>query len=91
MKVHEKLKEMSIDDFAEWLDSCGLFEDSPWLNWWNEKYCNKCESEFVYSDFFKKRVECAWCEVKGKCKFFPDLPDIPPSKEIVKLWLESET
>ena len=44
MTNYEKLKNMSVDDFAEWLDEYGKFDESPWSEWFNSTYCKKCES-----------------------------------------------
>ena len=38
----EKLRAMSLDEFSLWLDENGLFDNSPWMNWFDKKYCEKC-------------------------------------------------
>ncbi len=35
-------------------------------------------------------VECAYCEVYNKCRYFENLDDIPDNKEVIKMWLEEE-
>jgi hypothetical protein len=40
-------------------------------------------------------TECAYCELSDecgvkRCRFFPDIEDIPDNKTIIKLWLEEE-
>ena len=101
MNNFEKLKSMRIDELAEWLDQNGIIDNSPWLDDFNERYCAKCESVMCkYEDaesvvgfkpcFFDDDIECAYCEVYKKCRFFEDMDDVPNGKEIVKLWLESE-
>jgi hypothetical protein len=35
-----------------------------------------------------RKVKFAWCEFHEKCKFFPNLEEIPDDKEIIKMWLE---
>ncbi len=97
----EKIKNMSIDELAEWLDKNGMFDNSPWMNLFNEKYCAKCESiKCKYADAEEKlgitpfsysgEIECAYCELENKCRFFPELDDVPDNKEMIKMWLEEE-
>lgn len=101
----ERLQSMSIDELAEWLDKNGMFDNSPWLNAFNDKYCEKCESiECSYTDakeklgltpFYEETFECAYCELADEngvksCRFFPELDDVPDNKEMIKMWLEEE-
>lgn len=92
---------MSIDELAEWLDIHCLVDSSPWMHSFNEKYCSKCESiKCKYVDAEEKlgitpfsrsgEIECAYCELENKCKFFPELDDVPDNKETIKIWLEEE-
>ena len=96
MTQFEKLKTMTIEQFAEWLDEHGYFDGSPWMTWFDENYCNNCPSEHGYlpDDSGEERyyvpTEFAWCEANGKCKFFPEMDEEPEPKDIVKMWLESE-
>lgn len=91
MTRFEEFKKMDIDQFAEWVDEYGQFDDSPWLTWWDETYCQKCESVMCHYPDSDHEFPCSWCEVNNyKCKFFPEMDKQPDSKEIVKLWLESE-
>ena len=97
----EKLKSMSVDELVDWLDKHGSFDDSPWLKWFVSECCDKCEPIICICDDAKQAlgfepllgndVECAYCEVHNKCKFFSDLNEVPSNKYIIKLWLESET
>lgn len=97
----ENLKKMSLEDLAEWLDENGVFDGSPWSEFFNKEYCEKCEAIkcnyvdaketlgiqlFSYGD----SIECAHCEIYGKCKFFPEFDDVPDNKTVIKLWLEEE-
>ena len=94
------LQSMPIDELAKWLDKHGQYDISPWSIWFNEKYCNNCESikcKYVeakerldVTPFYNSEIECAYCELEKKCKFFPELEDIPDNLEIIKMWLESE-
>lgn len=101
----EKVKSMSIDELTDWLDKYGQFDHSPWSEWFAKKYCDNCESiKVAYTDvkeklgldtFYDKSFECAFCELADecgvkKCRFFPDLDDIPDNKEVIKMWLNEE-
>lgn len=100
MNNFERLTLMSLDDLAEWLDKNGSFDDSPWLNSFNEKYCEKCESiECQYTDakeklgitpFYDETIECAYCEIYNKCRYFENAEEVPDNLEMIKLWLEAE-
>lgn len=105
MTNFENLKKMSLEDFAEWLDKHGMFDGSPWLNDFNKKYCEKCESvEIKYTDakkklglepFYEESFECAFCELVDengvkRCRFFPELDDVPDNKEMIEMWLIEE-
>lgn len=97
MTNFENLKKMSLQDFTEWLQECGVFENTPWMKWFNENYCDKCESIIVKADdaekvlgikpFLDEEYECSYCEVYDDCcKFFPN--GCPSNKEIIRMWLE---
>lgn len=90
MKVIDNIKSKNIDEFAEWIDKYGLFDGSPWMNWWNDNYCKNCEEEIAYVPYLKRKSKCCWCELHGKCRFFQDMNDIPNIKDMIKMWLESE-
>jgi hypothetical protein len=96
---------MSIDELADWLDKNGMFDNSPWLNSFNKKYCDKCESiECSYVDakeklgltpFCNETFECAYCELEDengikRCRFFPNMDDVSSNVEMIKMWLEEE-
>ena len=86
----EKIKLMDIEEFSEWLDENGQFDGSPWSAWWDKTYCKNCESIMCRYEGSEREFPCAWCEINdNKCKFFPDMDDVPDSKEIIKMWLES--
>lgn len=90
MTKFESIKSKNIDELAEWLDKHGMYSGSPWMIWWDKNYCQKCEAEYTYSKVFKKEIECGWCEVNGKCRYFQDMDDIPDNEEVIKMWLETE-
>jgi hypothetical protein len=93
---------MDLDQLTEWLDKNGMFDNSPWLNSFTEKYCSKCESiKCKYADAEEKlgfylyarcsgEVECVYCELYNRCRFFENLEDVPDNKEMIKMWLEEE-
>ena len=88
MTNFESIKAMSIDQLTEWLAQNASWEDSPWAEWFDENYCSKCATEYGTMVDTGRKVKFAWCELHEKCKFFPDLEDIPDDKEIIKMWLE---
>lgn len=91
MTVFEKIKAMNIDKFADWYDENCKHDDDPSIKWWDNKYCKNCEP--VVGDvkgYYDRPMEFCWCEIYGKCKFFEDMDELPNSREMIKLWLESE-
>ena len=91
MKNIDMIKSKNIDELAEWLDRNCYSEYAPWVQWWNYNYCNKCPSEIGKVEDFDGEIEFCWCELNdNKCKFFPDMDSVPDSKQVIKLWLESE-
>ena len=94
MNNFENLKSLSLESLATWLDINVRFDDSPWMKWFDKKYCRNCESiECTYVDYWKSdehncKVECAYCELEHKCRFFPDMEDIPDNRDIIELWLK---
>lgn len=90
MNIFESIKSKNIDELADWIDKHFDFDNAQYWQWWDDKYCSKCESEtFTYVDNGNKG-ECAYCELNGNCKFFKDMRKIPDNKQIIKMWLESE-
>lgn len=88
--IFDDIKSKSVDKFAEWLDKYGMFDNSPWMEWFDKKYCNKCEPVMCRYKDSKSEIPCSWCELENKCKFFPNLDHTPDNKDIIKMWLESE-
>lgn len=88
MTHFENLQKMNIDDFAAWLDKYGGFEDALWTLWFDETYCQKCESVKVSFQAFgyESEQDCAPCELdKDKCPFKVARLSGP---EVIKLWLQ---
>ena len=91
MKVFDCFKEMNVDEFAEWLDEYAMFDNSPWIKWFDTNYCKKCKPIIVEDeDYFNGSMEYGWCELNDGCKFFKDEMEIPSTKDMAKMWLESE-
>ena len=88
--VFDKFKSMNIDNLAEFLDKYGMFDNSPWMTWFDKQYCSNCESIMCHYEDSTHEFPCSYCEWNGNCKFFPDLDEAPDNKMIVKMWLESE-
>jgi hypothetical protein len=87
MTVFEDITSKNIDEFAKWLNENGS-DNSPWILWFDEKYCRKCKGVPINeSEPWKK---CAWCELHNKCRFFADIESVPDCLQIAKMWLESE-
>lgn len=90
MTIFEKFKTKDIDELADWLDEYASFESAPWMKYFDESFCNKCESVFARIEPFDDEKQCAWCEVHNKCRYFQNMNDVPDPKQMIKIWLESE-
>lgn len=87
MTIFDNIKAMNIDEFAEWLDKNGQFDGSPWLTWFDKKYCKDCEPiEATYEDS-DHLIKFSYCELNDTCRFFDKQID---NKEIIKMWLLKE-
>lgn len=91
MTVLEIFQSKRIDELVEWFDESIVCDGSPWIEWFDTKYCKDCEPEIGYISYLNKEAECNWCELHGKCKYFKDLNSVPDNKQTIKLWLESES
>ena len=90
MTNYEHIKSMSIDKFSEWLDEYGQFDSSPWMSWFEQKYCKICPNVMCKSADDTRIFPCSYCEVYDTCRFFQDLDEAPDNKMIIKMWLKSE-
>lgn len=91
MTNFEYIKSKTIDELAKWLDNYGLQEHSPWSEWFDNNYCQKCDTIKQYVDCLGRDLEFSYCEFNDdKCRFFPELNEIPENKQIIEMWLESE-
>lgn len=85
------LQSMNIDELVEWLDDNGQFDGSPWMEWFDAQYCDNCKPIMCHYENSEREFPCSWCELHGdKCKFFPDMKHTPYSRDIIRMWLESE-
>ena len=86
MRNFDIIKSKNIDELAEWLDMYGMQDFSPWIDWFDENYCSKCET--VSGEYGTKY---SWCEINDdRCRFFQNMDEVPHGKELVKIWLENE-
>ncbi len=89
MNNFEKLKSMSVEELAKWLDKHGQFDNSPWITWFDQKYCKNCEDIMCKYEDGEREFPCAYCEIHDTCKFFPNFNYVPGNEDVVKMWLES--
>lgn len=89
MRAFDYLKSKSIDELTDWFDKNFISLATPWWEWWNKNYCNKCEAEVVLDDNGYDR-DYGYCELNDKCKYFQDMECVPDCKQVIKMWLESE-
>ena len=97
MNRYQQFVSLSLEDFVKLIDDYSKTDDAPWLNWFDERYCSKCESVYVsksesaeklgFEPFGDGDVQCAYCEVNNYCRFFPSR-ESPSTKEIIEMWLK---
>ena len=92
MTNFEQLQSMSQNELAKWLDKHLHFEDAPHMIWFGKKYCDKCDRiEFrIEHGYGTYKQTFAYCEREHKCRFFPDMNEVPDNLETLKLWLNTE-
>ena len=90
MTNFENLKNMNIDEFAEWIKDHGQFDSSPWMEWFDTNYCKKCKPIMYHNKNSTIEFPVSWCELNKECVFFPDMKQAPGLKDIIKMWLELE-
>lgn len=91
MNNFDMLKNLTKDQLSEWLDKYINFDYSPHMTWFNTCYCSNCEPVICKYEDGNREFPCSYCEIYDKCKFFNELNEVPSSKEIIKMWLESES
>lgn len=87
MNNYTRIVNKSVGELTEWLDKYGSLEETPWIKWFSNKYCEKCLVEEIRFSESDKRTPCSWCEIHHKCRFFQDKEEIPDNKEIILMWL----
>ena len=90
MKVFDSIKDKNIDELAEWINEHLQFDFAPWWRHWDENYCGKCEP-VVFTDDEGDKTVFAYCEHYGNCRYFNEMDEIPDHKQVIKMWLESES
>ena len=90
MTNFEKLKSMNEEEISEFLDSIIGIDDTPWIVWFNKRYCKNCETIRSCARIPDIYYDSTYCEVNGNCRYFQDKDDVPDNKEMIELWLESE-
>lgn len=90
MTVFENVKSKNIDEFVDWLDKVGMHDGSPWMKFFDDNYCKKCEPEVADDPDAGWQLCNMYCELHDKCKYFKDIDNVPSIKQIIKMWLESE-
>ena len=90
MKIIDVIKSYTIDEMADFLDEYTSSGDSPWNDWFDENYCEKCMPEISTESYYYGYMECAYCELHGNCKYFQNMKEVPNNKEVIKMWLETE-
>ena len=90
MTEFEKIKAKNLEEFAEWFDEHCSHDGGPVIKWWSETYCKNCKPEIGRIEGYHKDMEFAWCELHGKCRFFPDMEKTPDTLVMTKMWLKSE-
>lgn len=91
MKKIDEIKCKNIDEFVDWIDENFAFDTAPYMYWFDNNYCKWCQEEKVYDVDCDREVEYAWCEVTGRCKFFQEMDEVPNTKQIIKMWLETKS
>ena len=85
----ERLQSMSLDELVDWIDEFSQFDTAPWTQWFDNTYCKKCIAIMCKHENSEREFPCAYCEINGNCRFFPDKNTIPNNKEIIKMWLKT--
>lgn len=89
MTKFENLQSKNIDEFAKWYEENCLHNDDPCIQWFDTTYCKRCEP-IVQQNEMGYKMEYAYCELNGKCRYFQELDDMPTNHQTIMAWLESE-
>lgn len=67
------------------------YDFGPWTEWFDKKYCSKCEMiKSRVKELGDREHDVAFCELNGKCKFFEELGRLLEEKDVIEMWLESD-
>lgn len=72
----------NINELADFLDKYVPIDNAPWTEWFDNEYCQRCESEF------RDGKEYGWCELYNKCRYFKEMRKQPTEKQVIKMWLK---
>ena len=94
MTNFEFIKNMTAEELAKFLNRYSGFDTAPWNKWFDEKYCENCESvKCKYEGDMRNadhEFEAAYCELNCKCRFFLELDHEPSVEEVCVMWLKEE-
>lgn len=90
MKIIDVIKSYTVDEMADFLDEYSMHDSNPWFDWWDENYCSKCMEEISFNPYYGRDCRYAYCELHNNCRHFQDMEEVPDSKQILKMWLETE-
>lgn len=100
MNFYKQLTSMPLEELAKWIDEHGQFDDSPWMKWFDQRYCSICPAVEIkredslhtlgFEPFYGSTSMCAYCEVHKKCKYFPDMAAVSSNTDIIEMWLKEE-
>lgn len=90
MKIIDVIKSYTTDEMVDFLDEYSMHDSNPWFDWWDENYCSKCMTEIKFTPYCGRYFEYAYCELHNNCRYFQDMEEVPDSKQILKIWLETE-
>lgn len=86
--MFENFKSMNIDELAEWFEK-NYSDADPCILWFDKTYCKNCEPIIKQNEMGYK-MEYAYCELNGNCRYFKEMNEVPSIKQTIKLRLESE-
>ena len=90
MTILELLKTKNIDELISYFMQFNDYIETPWDTWFDHEYCSHCQPEMVHSVEHERKIPVGYCELYGKCKFLQNLGKTPDSRQVIKMWLESE-
>lgn len=89
MTNFEFIHSMDIETFAKFLNTLG-FDGTPWVEWFNRKYCNKCEGVKAKVDYDDNEHEFSYCELEHKCHYVDDDSWEDPLTNVLN-WLKDDS